>query len=174
MHGAAGADPCEPPDIASYPHDAVEFSAPAQRVYAAGSALGLRPFKIPLAINFSDAARSLCLRCITCDGFPCKVEAKNDMATTVLAAAQADGLDIVVGAVARRLAQRGGRVEGIEYVDAASGEEHALAALTTVPADLLDAESDLGTVEKGRLANLTIVQGDSWFDPENPVTEVLV
>ena len=128
VHGAAGADPCEPPGIASYPHDAVEFSAPAQRVYAAGSALGLRPFKIPLAINFSDAARSLCLRCITCDGFPCKVEAKNDMATTVLAAAQADGLDIVVGAVARRLAQRGGRVEGIEYVDAASGEEHALAA----------------------------------------------
>jgi len=53
-------------------------------------------------------------------------------------------------------------------------EEHALAALTTVPADLLDAESDLGTVEKGRLANLTIVQGDSWFDPEKPVTEVWV
>ena len=51
VHGEAGADPYEPPGIASYPHDAVEFSAPAQRVYAAGSALGLRPFKIPLALS---------------------------------------------------------------------------------------------------------------------------
>jgi len=52
-------------------------------------------------------------------------------------------------------------------------EETALAALTTMPAGLLGA-SDLGTVEAGRLANLTIVAGDSWFDPANPVTEVWV
>ena len=128
VHGEVGTDPYQPPGLAAYPRRAVELSAPAQRIYQAGTALGLRPFKIPLAINFSDHTRPLCLRCITCDGFPCKVEAKNDMASTVLAAAVAAGLDIVVGAVARRLVQRGGRVEQVEYVDSISRQAHALSA----------------------------------------------
>ena len=128
VHGEVGTDPYEPPGLETYPHRAVELSAPAQRIYQAGTALGLRPFKIPLAINFSDRTRPLCLRCITCDGFPCKVEAKNDIASTVLAAATAAGLEIIVGAVVRRLVQRGGRVEQVEYVDSASRQTHALSA----------------------------------------------
>ena len=128
VHGEAGTDPHEPPRKGAYPYGAVELSAPARRIYEAGAALGLRPFKIPLAINFSDETRPLCLRCITCDGFPCKVEAKNDMASTVLAEAQAAGLQIIVGAVARRLSYKNGRVEGIEYVDAATGQVHSLTA----------------------------------------------
>ena len=128
VHGEVGTDPHEPPGLATYPRRAVELSAPAQRIYQAGTALGLQPFKIPLAINFSDRNRPLCLRCITCDGFPCKVEAKNDIASTVLAAASAAGLEIIVGAVARRLVQRGGHVEQVEYVDSASRQTHALSA----------------------------------------------
>lgn len=128
VHGEVGADPYEPPGLDAYPRRAVELSAPARRMYQAGTALGLRPFKIPLAINFSDRTRPLCLRCITCDGFPCKVRAKNDLASTVLATAVAAGLEIVVGAVARRLVQRGGRVEQVEYVDSTSGQTHALSA----------------------------------------------
>ncbi len=128
VHGEAGADPQEPPGVAAYPHEAIELSAPARRIYETGQALGLQPFKIPLAINFSDATRPLCLRCITCDGFPCKVEAKNDMASTVLAEAQAAGLQIIVGAVARRLLQKSGRVEGVEYVDGESRQSYTLRA----------------------------------------------
>ena len=128
VHGEIDTDPYQPPGIDTYPRRAVELSAPAQRIYQAGTALGLRPFKIPLAINFSDRTRPLCLRCITCDGFPCKVEAKNDMASTLLAAASAAGLEIIVGAVARRLVQRSGRVEQVEYVDSASRQTHALSA----------------------------------------------
>ena len=128
VHGEVGTDPYEPPGIDTYPRRAVELSAPAQRIYQAGTALGLQPFKIPLAINFSDHTRPLCLRCITCDGFPCKVEAKNDMASTVLAAASSAGLEIIVGAVARRLVQRGGRIEQVEYVDSTSRQTHALSA----------------------------------------------
>ena len=128
VHGEAGADPHEPPGVGAYPHDAIELSAPARRIYETGQALGLQPFKIPLAINFSDATRPLCLRCITCDGFPCKVEAKNDMASTVLAEAQAAGLQIIVGAVARRLLQQSGRVEGVEYVDGESRQSYSLRA----------------------------------------------
>ena len=128
VHGEAGTDPYQPPGIDAYPRRAIELSAPAQRIYQAGTALGFQPFKIPLAINFSDRTRPLCLRCITCDGFPCKVEAKNDVASTLLAAASAAGLEIIVGAVAQRLVQRGGRVEKVEYVDSASRQTHALSA----------------------------------------------
>lgn len=128
VHGEAGVDPHEPPGVVGYPHDAVELSAPARRIWQAGTGLGLQPFRIPLAINFSDAARPLCLHCTTCDGFPCKVEAKNDMASMVLAEAQAAGLEIIVGAVAKRLLQRGGRVEGVEYVDGASRQAYSLMA----------------------------------------------
>lgn len=40
----------------------------------------------------------------------------------------------------------------------------ALAALTTVPAAFCGLDDQLGTIEKGKLANLTIVDGD-YFDP---------
>lgn len=53
-------------------------------------------------------------------------------------------------------------------------EDVALGALTSEPAALLGAQADLGTVEKGRLANLTIVDGDSWFDPDQPVSSVWI
>ena len=60
-----------------------------------------------------------------------------------------------------------------QAIDRGLKEDTALAALTTVPADLLDAERDLGTVEKGKLANLTIVDG-SYFDPAAPLHSVWV
>ena len=53
-------------------------------------------------------------------------------------------------------------------------ETDALAALTTEPAALLGASAQLGTIEKGKLANLTIVDGESWFDPKNEVSAVWV
>lgn len=152
VHGEVGGDPHEPPGIGAYPHGAVELSAPARRIYEAGTALGFKPFKIPLAINFSDGARPLCLRCITCDGFPCKVEAKNDMAATVLVEAQAAGLEIIVGAVVRRLVQRGGGVEGVEYADGASRQDHALSA-------------DLVVLAAGALGSPALLQRSGFDHP---------
>ncbi|HIL25320.1 MAG TPA: hypothetical protein EYG19_07965, partial [Verrucomicrobia bacterium] len=53
-------------------------------------------------------------------------------------------------------------------------EDEALAALTTEPARLMGAEKQIGTIEKGKLANLTIVNGDSWFKPENEIDSVWI
>jgi imidazolonepropionase-like amidohydrolase len=61
-----------------------------------------------------------------------------------------------------------------QAIDRGLQESIALAALTTVPASLLDAARDLGTVEKGKLANLTIVDGKSYFDPDTPLHSVWV
>ncbi|MCA8948893.1 MAG: amidohydrolase family protein, partial [Planctomycetes bacterium] len=51
--------------------------------------------------------------------------------------------------------------------------EVALAALTTVPAKLLGIDSVLGTIAPGKLANLTVVDGD-LFDPEAKIRAVWV
>lgn len=53
-------------------------------------------------------------------------------------------------------------------------ENDALAALTTVPAKLCGVESRMGTIEAGKLANLTIVEGDGYFNPENKLREVWI
>lgn len=132
VHGEVGADPYEPPGLEGYPADAIALNAPAQRIYEAGQKLGYRPFKIPLAINFSDEKRPRCLLCNTCDGFPCKVEAKNDMAAAILPDAQAQGLEIIAGAVVRRLVAHGGKVRAVEYVDADSAEVYRVEAAQVV------------------------------------------
>ena len=53
-------------------------------------------------------------------------------------------------------------------------ETDALAALTTVPASFCRVSDRLGTIEKGKIANLTVVDGGSYFDPENKVREVWI
>ena len=50
----------------------------------------------------------------------------------------------------------------------------ALAAVTTVPARLLGVGDRLGTIETGRIANLTVVRGGDLFGRNSTVTEVWV
>jgi imidazolonepropionase-like amidohydrolase len=53
-------------------------------------------------------------------------------------------------------------------------EVDALAALTTIPARLCGLQDRLGTIEPGRLANLTVVEGKGYFDPEARVEAVWI
>ncbi len=59
-------------------------------------------------------------------------------------------------------------------LDRGLSEDDALAALTTVPAKLCGVEKQLGTIESGKIANLTIVDGNGYFDLEAKVREVWV
>lgn len=59
-------------------------------------------------------------------------------------------------------------------LDRGLSETDALAALTTIPARLCGVEKQLGTIEPGKIANLTIVDGEGYFDPESRVREVWV
>ncbi len=56
-------------------------------------------------------------------------------------------------------------------MDRGLSEDDALAALTTVPAKLCGMANELGTIEPGKLANLTIIDGPSYFDPDTKVAE---
>ena len=59
-------------------------------------------------------------------------------------------------------------------MDRGLSEDDALAALTVTPAHLCGMEKQLGTIEPGKIANLTIVDGKGYFDPEARVREVWV
>ena len=50
-------------------------------------------------------------------------------------------------------------------MDRGLSETDALAALTTVPARLCGMDNLLGTIETGKSANLTVVDGKGYFDP---------
>ncbi|HZR17609.1 MAG TPA: amidohydrolase family protein [Verrucomicrobiae bacterium] len=59
-------------------------------------------------------------------------------------------------------------------LDRGLSETDALSALTIVPARLCGVEKLLGTIETGKLANLTIVKGDNYFNPESKVNAVWI
>jgi choline dehydrogenase-like flavoprotein len=80
VHGARGEDPTEPPASAPYPFPAVSHEPRIQQLSDDLEAAGLRPFHAPCGIRLveSDMPHSHCVRCATCDGFPCLVHAKSD------------------------------------------------------------------------------------------------
>jgi adenine deaminase len=59
-------------------------------------------------------------------------------------------------------------------LDRGLSEDDALAALTTVPAKLCGVEKQLGTIEKGKIANLTVVDGKGYFDADDKVRDVWI
>ena len=80
VHGERGTDPTEPPAGAPYPHPAVSHEPRIQQLHEDLLRLECHPFHVPLGIllDESDRGRSKCIRCGTCDGFPCLVQAKSD------------------------------------------------------------------------------------------------
>jgi choline dehydrogenase-like flavoprotein len=80
VHGQRGVDPTEPPSSAPYPFEAVSQEPRIKKLYDDLKNAGYHPFPAPCGImlNESNYAFSQCIRCNTCDGFPCLVHAKSD------------------------------------------------------------------------------------------------
>lgn len=80
VHGQHGVDPTEPPRSAPYPHPPVSHEPRIQELSDDLAALGLRPFQVPLGVMLDESAPriSRCIRCDTCDGYPCLLDAKAD------------------------------------------------------------------------------------------------
>ena len=80
VHGARGEDPTEPHASAPYPFPAVSHEPRIQQLSDDLEAEGLHPFHAPCGVmlNEDDMPHSNCVRCPTCDGFPCLVHAKSD------------------------------------------------------------------------------------------------
>ncbi len=80
VHGNRGEDPTEPLASAPYSHPAVSHEPRMQQLSEDFSQQGLHPFHTPLGIQLNEAEpnKSACIRCSTCDGFPCLLFAKAD------------------------------------------------------------------------------------------------
>jgi len=80
VHGARGEDPTEPPASAPYPFPAVSHEPRIQKLHDDLAAAGYHPFHAPCGVMLDEEQRhhSACIRCATCDGFPCFVHAKAD------------------------------------------------------------------------------------------------
>jgi choline dehydrogenase-like flavoprotein len=79
VHGQRGADPTEPHASSEYPHPPVSHEPRIQHLADDFAAIGAKPFHVPLGIQIKENDRkSVCVRCATCDGFPCLLNAKSD------------------------------------------------------------------------------------------------
>lgn len=83
IHGLRGTDPTEPPFSSEYPDPPLRHEPRVQLLHDDLVKLGHRPFPLPvgLLLDEEDAANSPCIRCDTCDGYPCLMHAKADTET---------------------------------------------------------------------------------------------
>jgi choline dehydrogenase-like flavoprotein len=83
VHGLRGSDPTEPPASKPFPHAPVTHERRMQELVDGMARAGCKPFPVPLGILIDELNphTSKCIRCSTCDGFPCLVGAKADAQT---------------------------------------------------------------------------------------------
>lgn len=119
VHGARGIDPTEPPASDDYAFAALPHEARVEEVREGLAAAGLRPFPLPMGIDrdSEEPWRRPCIRCDTCDGFPCLVDAKADAQVVAVDEAERhDNVELRTHARVTRLlaAAGGGAVDGVE------------------------------------------------------------
>jgi choline dehydrogenase-like flavoprotein len=86
VHGQRGIDPNDRPDDPPYPFGPVAHDPGVAQLKAHFESLGWHPSPLPLGVRRNDSipAESVCIRCKTCGGYPCKVLGKVDARTAVL------------------------------------------------------------------------------------------
>ena len=80
VHGLRGEDPTEPAASQPYPFPPIAHEPRIQQLHDDLVRAGHHPFHAPTGIMLDeqDRNRSHCLKCDTCDGYPCLVHAKAD------------------------------------------------------------------------------------------------
>jgi choline dehydrogenase-like flavoprotein len=127
VRGQRGIDPTEPPASAPYPRPAVSHEPAIAELVQGLEGLGYRPFPMPLGIDIHEGnpEKSRCIRCDTCDGFPCLVEGKADAQTCGVSHALGhENVTLLTHALVQKLVTRGRRVSGVLVEREGKLEEH--------------------------------------------------
>lgn len=126
--GIAGEDISETPRKKDFPQTPPDvLSPPSARVWKAAKKMGLHPFHLPLAINFSGKnGKGKCILCPTCDHYMCKLEAKNDMSVTILPEAIEAGATLLADTRAIKINMKGNSVSSVDLVNQTSGERFTI------------------------------------------------
>ena len=100
-----------------FPYPALEHEPEVARVAEAIRAKGFTPSHLALGVDLRDGGR--CIRCHTCDGFPCRRLAKSDADVCCVRPALSSGhVELLTGAYADRILtdEIGGRATGVQLV----------------------------------------------------------
>ena len=142
VHGRRGEDPTEPPASGPYPHPAVSHEPRIQRLHDDLTRLGQRPFHVPVGVMLDemDPLGSACIRCGTCDAFPCLLNAKADAdVLCVRPALRHPNVTLLTGALVRRLeTDPGGRTVTRVHVERDGASESYAADLVVVAAGAIN------------------------------------
>jgi choline dehydrogenase-like flavoprotein len=127
VHGERGEDPTEPPASAPYPWPAVSHEPRIQQLADDFAAAGLKPFHVPVGVMLDEKNphKSRCIRCNTCDGFPCLVSAKTDaQVLCVDEAVRYSNVTLLTNSLVKRLeTDPSGREVNAVVVERNGGEE---------------------------------------------------
>ena len=110
MHGNRGEDPTEPRASAPYKYPALTHEPRIQELHEDWQKCGYKPFHLPVGVMLDEDHRekSPCIRCGSCDGFPCLVNAKADsQVVCVDPALQYQNVTLLTNALVVRLESRG-------------------------------------------------------------------
>ena len=108
VHGKRGTDPTEPWRSGEYPFPPLHHEPAIATLADAFARQGVRPFVMPTSIDRRPGGR--CIRCRTCDGFPCMVDAKGDAEVRAILPATKAGVHLLTRTRVTRLhTEPGGR-----------------------------------------------------------------
>jgi len=127
--GDDSADPTAPRRSAPYPFPPAPLAPVTQLVAHHAQQLGLSPFHLPLAINHTASdTRKACIACRTCDTYACAIEAKNDVATMMIAPLVERGMALRTRTVAHHLETDGDRIARLHVVHRDTGVTETIEA----------------------------------------------
>lgn len=102
VHGDDQADKSAPKNRKAYPFPAIKSEPIIARFAERLRKQGLSPSCLPLSVD--SGPQGHCILCKTCDGFPCKIAAKNDAETcAVLPALGTGNVELLPNALAKRI-----------------------------------------------------------------------
>jgi len=110
VHGTTGEDPTEPWRSTAFPYPALEHEPYVAELIERLRAQGVNPSSNAMGVDRRDGG--LCIRCGTCDGFPCRLGAKSDAETCGIEPAILTGnARLAESTRVRRIIARGRRVD---------------------------------------------------------------
>jgi choline dehydrogenase-like flavoprotein len=135
VHGEHGIDPTEPPASAPYAYPPVSHELRVAELAADLRRLGLNPFPLPVGVMLDERSpeTSKCIRCATCDGFPCLVDAKADAHVVALRPALLhENVTLMTNAFVKRIETSASGREATAVVIERDGGEELIAAKVIV------------------------------------------
>lgn len=113
VHGTTGEDPSEPWRSTPFPYPALEHEPYVTETIRRLQDQGLHPSSTAMGVDLRPGGA--CVRCNTCDGFPCRLGAKSDAQTCALDPAVATGhVRVLTNAKVERLVTDNDRVIAAE------------------------------------------------------------